>query len=169
MVWERCGRSAPGEVDKQHRALPGVAARRFPLGHSEPCLASTSLSQSDDALRCTTEKNSERKHDCPGCTQSSPGTPADTSKTIRRHVDNLWILGGENYPRPELHAFIEKSRCAATSSRGGSCRRRTTDPQRLGGRATLPRCDVLQNPPIPQRTVALSPPVAHRFPGRGIK
>src|SRR5208283_137248 len=87
----------------------------------------------------------------------------DHSPTRRQSLDTRW----RNYPRPELHAFIEKSHCAATSSRGGSCRRRTTDPQRLGRRATLPRCDVPQTPPIPQRTVALSPPVTHRFPRRG--
>src|SRR5205823_8695802 len=44
----------------------------------EPWLASTSLCRNDGARCCTTEKNSERKHDCPGCTQSGPGTPADT-------------------------------------------------------------------------------------------
>ena len=47
MVWERFVRSASGGVGKQHRAHPGVAARRFRLGHSEPSLASTSLRQSD--------------------------------------------------------------------------------------------------------------------------
>ena len=78
MVWERFVRSAPGDVGKQHRVHPGVAVVRFPLGHSEPSLASTSLRQSDGARRCTTEKNSDRKRDCPGCTQSGPGTPADT-------------------------------------------------------------------------------------------
>ena len=31
MVWERFVRSAPGDVGKQHRAHPGVAARRFRL------------------------------------------------------------------------------------------------------------------------------------------
>src|SRR5208283_5940874 len=87
----------------------------------------------------------------------------DHSPTRRQSLDTGW----RNYPRPDLHAFIEKSHCAATSSRGGSCRRRPTDPQRLGRRATLPRCDVPQTPPIPQRTVALSPPVTHRFPRRG--
>jgi hypothetical protein len=89
----------------------------------------------------------------------------DHSPTRRQSLDTGW----RNYPRPELHAFIEKSHCAAASSRGGSCRRRTTDPQRLGRGATLPRCDVPQTPPIPQRTVALSPPVTHRFPRRGLK
>ena len=79
MVWERFVRSAPGDVGRQHRAHPGVAAGCFPLDHSEPSLASTSLRLSDGALRCTTEKNSDRKHDCPGCTQSDPGTPADIS------------------------------------------------------------------------------------------
>jgi hypothetical protein len=71
--------SAPGDVGKQHRAHPGVAAGSSPLGHSEPLLASTSLRRSDGAPRCTTEKNSDKKHDCLGCTQSGPGTPADTS------------------------------------------------------------------------------------------
>ena len=70
MVWERFVRSAPGDVGKQHRVHPGVAVVRFPLGHSEPSLASTSLRQSDGASRCTSEKNSDRKRDCPGCTQS---------------------------------------------------------------------------------------------------
>jgi len=55
------------------------AAVSFPLGHSEPSLASTSLRRSDGARRCTTEKIPDRKHDCPGCTQSGPGTPADIS------------------------------------------------------------------------------------------
>jgi len=87
----------------------------------------------------------------------------DHSPTRRQSLDTGW----RNYPRPELHAFIEKSHCAATSSRGDSCRRRPTDPQRLGRSATLPRCDVPQTPPIPQRTVALSTPVTHRFPRRG--
>jgi hypothetical protein len=91
-----------------------------------------------------------------------------SSKTIRRHVDNLCILGG-NYPRPELHAFCEKGCCAAASSQGGSCRRRPTDPQRLGRGATLPRFDLPQTPSLPQPTSALSPPVTHRFPGRGKK
>jgi hypothetical protein len=79
VVWERFVRSAPGDVGKQHRAHPGVAARRFPLDHSEPSPASTSRCRNDGARRCTTEKNSDRKHDCPGCTQSGPGTPADIS------------------------------------------------------------------------------------------
>ena len=35
MVWERFVRSAPDEAGKQHRAHPGVAARRFPLGHQQ--------------------------------------------------------------------------------------------------------------------------------------
>ena len=46
MVWERFARSAPGEVGKQHRAHPGVALECFPPGHSEPSLASTSLTLS---------------------------------------------------------------------------------------------------------------------------
>ena len=53
MLSERFLRSAPG---KQHRAYPGVAARRFPLGHSEQWLESTSRCQKDGARRCTKEK-----------------------------------------------------------------------------------------------------------------
>jgi hypothetical protein len=87
----------------------------------------------------------------------------DHSPARRQSLDTGW----RNYPRPELHAISEKGRCAATSSRGGSCRRRPTDPRRLGRGATLPRCDVPQTPRIPQRTVALSPPGTHRFPRRG--
>src|SRR5206468_6770566 len=82
---------------------------------------------------------------------------------LRQSLDTGW----RNYPRPELHAFSEKSRCAATSSRGGSCRRRPTDPQRLGRGSTLPRCHLPQTPSLPQSTSALSPPVTHRFPRRG--
>src|SRR5258707_12492441 len=79
MVWELFVRSAPGDVGKQHRAPLDIAQGCFPLDHSEQSLTSTSLCRSDGALGCTTEKNSDRKHDCPGCTQSGPGTPADTS------------------------------------------------------------------------------------------
>jgi len=86
----------------------------------------------------------------------------ENSPTRRQSLDTGW----RNYRRPELHAISEKGRCAATSSRGGSCRRRPTDPQRLGRRATLPRCDLPQTP-LPQSTSALSPPVTHRFPRRG--
>jgi hypothetical protein len=88
-----------------------------------------------------------------------------SSKTIRRHVDNLWILGGEIIR--DLNYTPSLGKVAATSSRGGSCRRRPTDPQRLGRGAALPRCDLPQTPPLPQSTSALNPPVTHRFPRRG--
>jgi hypothetical protein len=67
--------------------------------------------------------------------------------------------------RLELQAFSEKGCCAATSSRGGSRRRRLTDPQRLGRGATLPRCDLPQTPPLPRSTSALNRQLPTDFPG----
>ena len=69
-----------------------------------------------------------------------------------------------NHSRLELHPFFEKSRCATTSSRCSSCRRRPTDPQRLGRGATLPGCDLPETPPLPQPTSALSPSITHEIP-----
>ena len=37
-------------------------------------------------------------------------------KTIRRHVDNLWLLGGEIISRSELHSCPKKGSCRETYS-----------------------------------------------------
>jgi hypothetical protein len=89
--------------------------------------------------------------------------PEDHWPARGQPLDARW----RNHSRLELHTFFEKSRCAATSSRCGSCRWRPTDPQRLGRGATLLRRDLPQTPPLPQSTSALSPSVTHRFPRRG--
>src|SRR5713101_1693038 len=89
-------------------------------------------------------------------------------KTIRRHVDNLWLLGGRNHSRAELRPLSAKGRCPATSSRCGWCRWRPIDLQRLRRGPTLPRFDLPQTPSLPQSAAALSPSVTHKFPERGV-
>src|ERR1700730_16719189 len=89
--------------------------------------------------------------------------PEDHSPARGQPLDARW----RNHSRLELHPFFEKSRCAATSSRCGSCRRRPTDSQRLGRGTTLPGCELPQTPPLPQPTSALSPPITHEFHERG--
>src|SRR5216683_2267912 len=89
-------------------------------------------------------------------------------KTIRRHVDNLWLLGGRNHSRAELRPLSAKGRCPATSSRCGWCRWRPIDLQRLRRGPTLPRFDLPQTPSLPQSAAALSPSVTHKFPERGL-
>src|SRR5712671_3616208 len=88
-------------------------------------------------------------------------------KTIRRHVVNLWLLGGRNHSRAELRPLSAKGRCPATSSRCGWCRWRPIDLQRLRRGPTLPRFDLPQTPSLPQSAAALSPSVTHKFPERG--
>jgi hypothetical protein len=63
-----------------------------------------------------------------------------SSKTMRRHIDSLWILGGEIIRDLNYTPSLRKVAAQRLSSRGGSCRLRPTDPQRLGRGATLPRC-----------------------------
>ncbi len=90
-------------------------------------------------------------------------------KTIRKHVDNLWMLGGEIIrdlnDDPSLRK-VTADRLLRDACR--PCRRRPADSQRRRGGAALLRLDLPQIPPIPQSTSALSLPVTHRFPGRGI-
>ena len=159
MASERFARSAPGEAGKQHRAHPGVAARRFPLGHSGPWLASTSLCPSGGARRCTTERNSDRKHDCPGCTQSGPGTPADSSmvrnwlsekglssdtcgrlcvfvtpRSPSKKATGLDLIGGPHDPHG---AYVVRARCvvSCSSPRSAACAARRFRDKRPSNRS----------------------------------
>ena len=89
-------------------------------------------------------------------------------KTIRQHVDNLWMLGGEiirdlNYD-PSLRKMAADRLLRNVIHAG----RRPADPQRLGRGATLLRLNLPQTPPLPHSTSALSPPVTHKFPRRGL-
>ena len=89
-----------------------------------------------------------------------------SSKTIRRHVDNLWILGGEiirdlNYTPSLRKVTAQRLLREAVHADGGPLIHNGSEEEQHSLDATC------QTPPIPQRTVALSPPVTHRFPGRG--
>ena len=53
-------------------------------------------------------------------------------KTIRRHVDNLWLLGGEIIRDLNYDPSLRKVCCPATSSRCDRSPWRPTDLQRLG-------------------------------------
>jgi hypothetical protein len=89
--------------------------------------------------------------------------PEDHSPARGQPLDAGW----RNHPRPPLRPFSKKDDCRPTSSQRDPRGRRPADPQRLGRGATLARFNLPQTLPIPQSTSALSPPVTHKFPGRG--
>jgi hypothetical protein len=89
-------------------------------------------------------------------------------KTIRQHVGNLWTLGGEIIRDLNCIPSLRKVAAQRLLRDASSCRRRPTDPQRLGRGATLPGCDLPQTPQLPQPTSALSPPITHEFHERAL-
>src|SRR6202035_5091531 len=90
-------------------------------------------------------------------------------KTIRQHVDNLWLLGGEIIRDLNYDPSQRKVCCPQTSSRCNRSPWRPTDLQRLGRRAVLPRFNLPQTSSLPQSTSTLSPPLTHKFLRRGSK
>lgn len=81
-----------------------------------------------------------------------------SAKTIRKHVDNLWMLGGEIIR--DLHEDPSLRKVSRTASPQCDPRgRRPADPQRLGRRATLLRLDLPQAPRLPRRTIWTDPVV----------
>jgi hypothetical protein len=88
-------------------------------------------------------------------------------KTIRRHVNNLWLLGGEIIR--DLHYDPSLRKKAADRflrnvmhEDGGPA-----GSQRLGGGAAVLRHYLPQTPPLPHSIAALSPAVTRKFPGGG--
>jgi hypothetical protein len=90
-------------------------------------------------------------------------------KTIQRHIDNLWALGGEIIrdlnENPSLRRKrIEQILDDRIDDEGGrACLRHGI------GRAApaLPRFHLPEAPPVPQPIVLLNRKITHRFPQRG--
>ena len=89
-----------------------------------------------------------------------------SAKTIQKHVDNLWLLGGENHPRSPPNPFLEKRAGRAPSLRFDRRRWTAAVSLRLRGAAAIFRIHLPQVPPLPQGTDSLKLAVTHRFPGR---
>lgn len=87
-------------------------------------------------------------------------------KTIRRHVDNLWMLGGEIIRDLHYDPSLRKMTAhrllrSAVHEDGGPLIHNGSEEEQ-----TLLRRHLPQTPPLPHPGPALSPPVTHKFPGR---
>ena len=88
-----------------------------------------------------------------------------SSKTIQKHVDNMWALGGEFIC--DLHRFFSEKEASGVGPPPEDRVRRAPPLSRRRRSAEIIRFHVRQVPPVPHQDDSLTLVVTHKFPRRG--